>query len=255
MPTIPRAERPDYATLALPPAPRDRPYVLVNMVMSADGKAVIEDTERGLGSEVDRRLMRELRAAADVVLTGAGTLRASGATSRVHDADLAELRTARGRPPNPVAAVRSRSGDLPLDAEFFTAEDFEAYVYLAKEAPAGRRRALEATGRPVVVLDGEDETAAMFRHMRTSLRAEVALVEGGPTLNAELFSRGLVDEYFVTVGPVVVGGAETLTPVEGSHTPTLDSVTRLMLISAVRNADTGELYLRYRTLAGARAGP
>ena len=151
--------------------------------------------------------------------------------------------------------MSSRSGDLPLDAEFFTAEDFEAYVYLAKEAPAGRRRALEAAGRPVVVLDGEDEVAAMFRHMRTSLRAEVALVEGGPTLNAELFSRGLVDEYFVTVGPVVVGGAETLTPVEGSHTPTLDSVTRLMLISAVRNTDTGELYLRYRTLAGARVGP
>ena len=258
MPTVPHAEKPDYTALSLPPAPRDRPYVLVNMVMSADGKAVIEDTERGLGSDVDRRLMRELRAAADVVLTGAGTLRASGTTSRVHNADLMALRTARGRPPNPVAAVRSRAGELPLDGEFFTARDFDAVVYLAQKAPADRRRAIEGTGRTVVVLDdldGEDATAAMFRHMRTTLRAEVVLVEGGPTLNADLFGRGLVDEYFVTLGPVVVGGAETLTPVEGSHTPTLESVTRLTLLSAVRNTDTGELYLRYRTPAAGPGGP
>ena len=131
---MPEPAKPDYTALQFPAPPPDRPYVLVNMVMSADGKVVIEGTEQGLGSRVDQRLMRELRANADVVITGAGTLRASGATSRVRYADLERLRTARGRSPNPTAAVLSGSGDLPLDGLFFTADDFDAMVYLSARA-------------------------------------------------------------------------------------------------------------------------
>ena len=66
--------KPDYTALDLPPPPADRPYTLVNMVMSADGKVVIEGNEQGLGSATDRRLMRELRSNADVVVNGANTM-------------------------------------------------------------------------------------------------------------------------------------------------------------------------------------
>ena len=245
---------PDYASLDLPAPPPDRPYVLTNMVMSADGRVAIEGTERGLGSKFDQRLMRELRVHADVVLSGAGTLRAGGTSSRVRDADLADLRAARGKPPNPVAAVLSGSGELPLDRAFFTAGDFEAVVYLSKRAPAERREAIAATGRRVVALEAGEELPAMLRHMRRELDARVLLVEAGPTLNAELFALGVVDEYFLTLGPVVVGGKRAPAPMEGSQPPTLESVTRLELISAVRNPETGEIYLRYRTGGRGAAG-
>lgn len=240
------ANKPDYASLDLPPPPPDRPYVLVNMVMSADGKATIEGNERGLGSSVDQRLMRELRANADAVLVGAGTLRVSGASPRVRDDDLVRLRLGRGKPAHPLGAVLSGSGDLPLDGLFFSGDDFEAVVYLAAAAPAERRAAIAATGRAVVTLEAGDETGAMLRHMRHDLGVEVLLAEGGPGLNAGLFEAGLVDEYFTTVGPVIVGGAGALTPVEGSQPPALATVTRLELLSAVHNAETSEVYLRYR---------
>ena len=242
---MPEPAKPDYTALQFPAPPPDRPYVLVNMVMSADGKVVIEGTEQGLGSEVDQRLMRELRANADIVITGAGTLRASGASSRVRYTDLEQLRTARGRPPNPTAAVLSGSGDLPLDGLFFTADDFDAVVYLSARAPEQRRDAISATGRSVVVLDDGDEVPSMLRHMRRHLGASVLLVEGGPSLNAELFTHGLVDEFFVTLGPLVVGGEGTLSAVGGAP-PTAARVTRLELVSAVSNSETSELYLRYR---------
>lgn len=239
------ATKPDYSTLEFPSPPPDRPYVLTNMVMSADGKAVIEGTERGLGSAVDQRLMRELRTGVDIVLTGAGTLRASGASPRVRDADLEQLRLARGRSPNPVAAVLSASGDLPLERVFFTADDFDAVVYLLPSASPERRAAIEATGRRVFTI-GREGVRSMLRHMRGELGAEVVLVEGGPSLNAELFGGGLVDEYFLTVGPVVVGGEDTLTPVGGTQPPSLASTARLELLSSVHNLETSELYLRYR---------
>ena len=127
-----------------------------------------------------------------------------------------------------------------------TADDFEAIVYLSETTPAERRDAVAATGRRVVVLEAREEVTAMLRHMRHDLGARVLLVEGGPTMNGELFARGLVDEYFITLGPVIVGGAEARTAVRGPLPPTLDSVTRLELVAAVTNPETSELYLRYR---------
>lgn len=158
--------KPDYTALDLPPAPSERPYIILNMVMSLDGKVVVEGTEQGIGSKVDQRLMRELRVNADVVLNGASTLRASGTSSRTGDPILDQLRISRGKPPSPIAAVVSASGDLPLERIFFTARDFDAVIYLADSAPPERRAATEATGRPVVTLPAENLLPEMLRHMR-----------------------------------------------------------------------------------------
>jgi len=238
--------KPDYTSLELPPAPPDRPYVLVNMVMSADGKVVVEGTEQGIGSKVDQRLMRELRVNADVVLNGASTLRASGTSSRLGDPVLEQLRISRGKPRFPIAATISASGDLPLDRVFFTARDFDAVVYLSRSVPAQRRKAIEATGRVVVPIPARGGIAAMLEHMRKGLGAEVLLLEGGPTTNAEMFRLGFVDEYFVTVGPVIVGGEQTLTAVEGGAPFPKARLPQLELVWAVPNAATGEVYCRYR---------
>ena len=238
--------KPDYTALDLPAPPPDRPYVIANTVMSADGKSVIEGTEQGIGSEVDQRLMRELRVNADVVLNGAGTLRASGTSSRLGDEALEAIRIARGKPRTPVAAVLSHSGDLPLERPFFTARDFPAVVYLSEQAPEERRAAIAATGRPVVTLPGGSEFPEMLHHMRHELGADVLLVEGGPTVYAALYALDAIDEAFVTLGPVVVGGADTLTAVAGERAFTRDEAKRLELLSAHPNPDTDEVYLRYR---------
>ena len=238
--------KPDYLNLDFPPAPAERPYTVVNMVMSADGKVVIEGTERGLGSAVDQRLMRELRVHADIVLNGAGTLRASGTSSRIDVEDLERVRRERGKAPAPIAAVLSRSGDLPLQRAFFRRRDFEAIVYLSESAPAERRAAIAASGRPVQSLPAGEEAPAMLRHMRQDLGAQLLLVEGGPALNGELLRRGLVDEYFLTLSPAIVGGRGGLTAVEGPAISTATEVRRLALLSATPNPESGEVYLRYR---------
>src|SRR5690606_5222948 len=112
--------------------------------------------------------------------------------------------------------------------------------------PAERRAALEATPREVIDLPERDSLRWMLRHMRQAMGAHLLLVEGGPHLNGELFDAGLVDEYFTTLGPVVVGGQPTLTAVMGQHPPSLDATNHLDLVSAVPNPGTGEVYLRYR---------
>ena len=238
--------KPDYTALDLPAPPPDRPYVIANMVMSADGKSVIEGTEQGIGSTVDQRLMRELRVNADVVLNGAGTLRASGTSSRLGDEALEAIRLGRGKPRLPIAAVLSGSGDLPLERAFFTARDFPAVVYLSEGASDERRAAIEATDRPVVTVGEGHEFEEMLRHMRHELEADVLLVEGGPTVYAALYALDAIDEAFLTLGPVIVGGADTLTAVAGARAFTRDEAKRLELLSAHANLETDEVYLRYR---------
>ncbi len=238
--------KPDYTSLELPGPYDDRPYVLLNMVMSVDGKVVIEETEQGIGSAVDQRLMRELRVNADVVLNGAETLRTSGSSPRLGGiAELEQLRRERGQSRFPMVATISGSGELPLDRIFFTADDFGAVIYLASSAPAARRLAIEATGRQVVTVPAGNEVPGMLRHMRTELGARVLLLEGGPTLNAAFFRADAVDEIFLTVGPVVVGGSENKTPVEGSPYGR-ETAPRLRLVSAIPHDETGEVFLRYR---------
>ncbi len=240
------AEGPDYAALSFRGPPSGRPYVVTNMVSSADGKVAVEGDERGLGSLTDQRLMRELRLHADIVLNGAGTLRASGSSTHLGDPELEERRVRSGRSSAPTAAVLSASGRLPLDRAFFTSSDFSAIVYLATDAPADRRLAIEATGRPVHLVPADDPLPAMLSHMSEELGVALLLVEGGPGLNGGFFDQGLIDEYFLTLGSVLVGGSGIPAAIESRRDPALERLSSLDLISAYANTETSELYLRYR---------
>lgn len=240
------ATLPGYAQLTFPDPPPGRPYVLVNMVMSGDGKIVVEGTEQGLGSRADQALMGELRSHADAVLNGANTLRQSGSTPLPPTEEMRALREARGKPRSPLGCILTRSGDLPLDAEFFTSREFEGVVFIVDSAPAERRAAIERTGRRVVMVPDGEPVPRMLRALRNDFGVRVLLCEGGALLNGALIDSGAVDEYFVTVGARIVGGDGSLTPVRSDRAPSLTSVRPLTLLSAVTNPETSEVYLRYR---------
>ena len=239
------SQEPDYTALTFPDPPKDRPYVAINMVMSADGRTVIDGSERGLGSALDQRLMRELRVHFDIVLNGAATFRASGTSARLNDAKLERWRVERGMSPSPIAAVLTRSGDLPPERRFFTDRSFDAVIYLSGAAPDTVRRELESRGRPVVRVPEGDESRAALRHMREQLGARRVLVEGGAKLNGELLRQGLADEYFLTLSPKLVGGDPSGGAVQWPGAPTADGMRQMTLFHAMPS-ETGEVFLRYR---------
>src|SRR5258707_2346293 len=77
------------------PSRDDRPYLALNMVATADGRAAVNGSAVGIGSPADKHLMRELRAEADVGLHGAGTVRADPLSARV-PAEMAQIRLSHG---------------------------------------------------------------------------------------------------------------------------------------------------------------
>ncbi len=235
----------DYTQLSFPDPPQDRPFVAINMVMSADGRTVVDGTERGLGSTLDQRLMRELRVHFDVVLNGAATFRASGTSARLNNPRLEQWRTDRGMSPSPIAAVLTKSGELPPERRFFTDHTFQAIIYLSSAAPESVRQELETRGRPVVVVAEGDEASTALNHMKSELGVSRVLVEGGAKLNGDLIRHDCVDEYFLTLAPKVTGGQSGHPAIQWPGDPTASEIRQLELLHAV-TAATGEVYLRYR---------
>jgi riboflavin biosynthesis pyrimidine reductase len=235
----PEAARPPHEWLAeVRPherAPEHRPFLYLNMVASADGRAAVDGRTRALGSEADTLLLTELRTLADAVLIGPGTLRAEGYGKLVGNPERVARRVAAGRPPTPTAVVISRSGDVPWDAALFSSPEQPAIVYTECEiAPPDVAAPVE-----VVRLGDATPEAALADLRARGMRA--LLCEGGPRLNRGLLAAGVVDELFLTLSPLLAGEAHAPRIVEGEDLP---QRLTLALEWVLRHDD--ELYLRYR---------
>jgi len=207
----------------------DRPYLALNMVATVDGRAAFNGSAVGIGSPLDKHLMRELRAEADVVMHGAGTVRADPLSARVPP-ELVEQRLARGLSRQPLGAIVTRTGNLPATHPYYESATV-IYVTADQELP------INVGGALVEVCHVDSVAQAVQDLGRRGARR--ILCEGGPTLNASLFEAGLVDDVFLTIAPKLIGGADPLTIVKGGSFGTL--VLELRSLVEVE----GELYLRY----------
>jgi riboflavin-specific deaminase-like protein len=217
-------------------APEGRPFVFVNMVSTIDGRAQVGGSTGGLGEAADLEMLLELRALADAVLIGTGTLRVEGYARLIGSEERRARREAAGLTGDPVAVLLSRSLDLPWDAGLFADAEQPVLVYTRADAQA---EAAE-TRAPVEVVRLEDASpAAMLADLRA--RGIAALLsEGGPTLNSAMLAAGLVDELFLTIAPQITGEPEAIRIVEGDALPVPLRARPVWVLRA-----RGELFLRY----------
>jgi len=216
-------------------APRDRPYLGLNMVSSIDGKATLDWRTKGLSSDIDRRVFHLLRTQADAVMVGAGTVRAERYGRITKSDELRQIRVNEGMVPDALAVVVSASLDLPGDLPLLNEPEQTVVIATASEDTIPR-----VSGDVEYARTGDDLPRLLaYLHEEHGVRS--VLCEGGPTLNSFLFAAGVVDELFLTMNPKLLGGAAALTIVTGRE---LVEPLEPTLVSAAE-AD-GELYLRWR---------
>jgi 2,5-diamino-6-(ribosylamino)-4(3H)-pyrimidinone 5'-phosphate reductase len=219
-----------------------RPHVGVNMAMSADGKVSTARRETfSLGSPWDRYLMDVLRARADAVVIGARTLSLDGWAIRVRHPAVRKRRLRQHRRPHPLNVVVSTDLDLPCEVEFFSFPETEKLVITTRRAGEARVRKFRKIAEVVVLPVGRIRPQDVLGVLGDRGVRRV-LVEGGGTLNFSFLRDNLVDEIFLTVAPVIVGGAAAPTPVDGRGF-LKDSLVRLKLVSSRRRGD--EVFLKY----------
>ena len=197
------------------PPPPGRPWVMLNMVASVDGATTVQGLSGRLGGAGDRQVFQTLRGLADMILVGAGTVRAEGyRPPRTPDGSLASARTTAGQPVRPRLVVVSARLDLDPDAPLFTErlpEDPPPLIATVRSAPADRRDALADVADLIDLGGTRVDLTGLLATLR-DIGARTVLCEGGPHLNHQLLAAGLVDELCLTISPSLVGGAGTAGP-------------------------------------------
>lgn len=195
-------------------------WVRANMITTLDGAATGADGRSGsINGPADHRVFALLRSLADVVLVGAGTVRAEGYAELPIRPDLLDARTDRGQRPGLELAVVSRSGDLP---SYLLDSDRPPFVLTVTDRPdldALRRRI--GTDRVVATGPGDVDLVAAVTALAARGLPRV-LTEGGPRLLGDLLAVGAVDDLCLTVTSDLVGGpARRVVARDGWFTPPL----------------------------------
>jgi riboflavin-specific deaminase-like protein len=216
-------------------APPERPYLVLNMVSTLDGKATIEWRTKGLSTELDRRLFHQLRTQVDAVMVGAGTARAERYGRIAKSDELREKRVSEGLAREPLAIVASAGLNLPADLPLLQEPDQQVVIATASEAE------LRGTEARIDYLRTGDDLRLLMARLRDERGVRSILCEGGPTLNFHLLAAGLVDELFLTFNSKLSGGAAALTIVAGRD---LVEPAELDLVSVAEGG--GNLFTRWR---------
>jgi riboflavin biosynthesis pyrimidine reductase len=223
-------------------ARRGRPYTLLNMIGTADGRATLEGRSGAIGGEADKALFLELRTAVDGVLVGAGTVRAERYGRLVRDERRRRTRRKRGLVEEPLACVVS--GRLAVGADIPLLADPQARVAILTSSAASLAGDCRAEVEYVrATREGMLDLPAALSVLYERYGMRTLLCEGGPHLAAQLVAEGLLDELLLSLAPRLGGGdatSETLRILSG---PQLDPPARLALVSALEH--DSYLFLRY----------
>ena len=196
-------------------APADRPYVVLNMVSSLDGKAAVDGSTRAMGGEADRLLFHHLRTQADAIMVGAGTATAERYGRPTKSQELRAKREEEGLAPEPLMVLVS--GRLSLTAELPLLQEPDARVVCGHglrrrgggrsaggELPAHRRRPDPAHGHPA---RGPRNQVGALRGRPDAERLPLRRRAGGRTDPISPHDRGRGR------APTIVAGRELSDPV------------------------------------------
>lgn len=221
----------------------NRPKTILVLAMTADGK--IADKKRSparFGTAADRIHLETQVSGADGVMFGAGTLRAYGTTLSIKTPQLLEERARQQKNPQPVQIVVSTTGNFDSKLRFFKQP---VPRWLLTTSTGAKHWSDKTEFARVIVADTSQENQINWAITLTQLYKlglnKLAILGGGE-LVASLFAANAIDELWLTVCPVILGGHNAPTPVGGMGFT--ESQSRKLQLLEVKQIDS-EVFLHY----------
>ncbi len=215
------------------------------MAITADGKiATANRAVSSFGSQRDKDHLLELRAIADAVMSGAGTVNSGPITLGPGPAKYRRMRTRRGLAEYNLRIIASGSGNVNPNAEIFKRNFSPVIILTTGRASPDKLKKLHELATEVKTLGPREiNFHKALQWLREKWKVKRLLCEGGGELNDALFRAGLVNELHLTICPKIFGGQLAPTIAEGVGVPKLSDAAQLKLKSMKRIGD--ELFVVY----------
>ncbi|MEO8218852.1 MAG: dihydrofolate reductase family protein, partial [Acidobacteriota bacterium] len=214
--SLPPALERAYGRLSFPVAAR--PYVIANFVETLDGVVSLGIPGRAGGGPIsganqsDRMVMGLLRAVADAVVVGAGTLRSVPNHIWTHDYifppladEYAQLRSQLGKPPHPLNVIVSSSGALDANYAIFKQTQVPTLVLTTTRGAEEMKSSTLRVDRTALTDAETIPSSDILRALTDRDLGDLVLLEGGPQLMGVFLAERAVDELFLTLAPQVAG--------------------------------------------------
>lgn len=211
-----------------------RPVITISAAVSLDGKLASRSGDSAISSKQDLMRLHRLRSGTDAILVGSRTLRRDDPRLTVRHVDG----------PDPACVILDSAGTAPSDAAIFHAAPTRSVIVAvsARATDADRRR-LRRLGAEVVACGTDTVDLDCLLAELGRRRIRTLLVEGGGTVNWSFVGRGLFDRMIVTISPVILGGAGSVTLADGGGFASVAGAARLCLDKMERIGD--EVVLHY----------
>ena len=222
----------------------DRPFVFINVAMTADGK--IDTFERkgaAISSPRDKERVDRLRAESDAVMVGGRTLLDEDPKLTVKSEALRAKRVRRGLSPNPAKVGVVSEANLNPDSKFLNAGPAHIVIFTTARTSKDQLTLLRSRGVDVYIHDSDKVDLSKALVTLKELGIQRLMVEGGATLNFELLKLRLVDEITAHIAPMIFGG-ETAPTMAGGPGLEQGAAIPLKLVDVEKEEDGGVL-LKY----------
>jgi 2,5-diamino-6-(ribosylamino)-4(3H)-pyrimidinone 5'-phosphate reductase len=211
--------------------------VKINAAMTIDGKIATVSGDSKISSKQDLNRVHELRSSVDAIMVGISTV--------LMDNPMLTVRFSKKTGLNPVRIIIDSRGRMPIRSKILqSASRIITIVAVTSRAPLHKIKKIENAGAMVLVAGKQAVDLRKVLVILRNIGIRRVLVEGGGELNWSVLKQGLVSELIVTIAPVLTGGRNAITLVEGDGYATISKALKMSLTKLSRRKN-GEVILHY----------
>lgn len=213
-------------------------YVILNAAMSIDGKISTRNNDSSISSKMDFVRVHKLRSSVDGIVIGISTV--------LKDNPMLNVRYFTNGAKNPTRIIIDSNARIPLDSRIIkSSKKIQTIIAVTHNASSKKVKEIENKGARVLVTgNGKVSIRKLFQKLeRMGLRK--ILVEGGGEINWSVIKLGIINELIVTISPLVIGGRDAKTLVEGEGFANISDGIKLKLSNTIIQ-NNNEIVLFYK---------
>jgi 2,5-diamino-6-(ribosylamino)-4(3H)-pyrimidinone 5'-phosphate reductase len=221
----------------------ERPRIILNFAMTIDGKvSTAKPTPSGFTSAFDKHRLLEIRSLGDALMVGKNTLQIDRMSMGLPDEALRQTRLQRAQAEYPIRVIISNSGDLPTDLNIFNHRFSPIVIYSTTRMPTSTQTELQAKAELHLSTLDHLSLKEVMNDLHETHQVRTLVCEGGPQLAKTLAELNVVDELFLTVTPLIAGGAGApgILGAPGTFLPS----SRIYRLKSMK-VEAAECYLHY----------